>query len=115
MDLFDSSLQSSLTEKVYVKEFLDSSELQVIETTSSESLLEIQESLQLLELGTLLGSSINIPRSLLVDESRPIAYVGYESEIRRLDYTNGWPPVITTIATSDLENDWLIRSTLSYS
>ena len=114
MDLFDSSLASSLTEKVYVKEFLDSSELQVIETTTSESLIEVQESLQLLEKGTVLGSA-NIPRSLLVDESRPIAYVGYESEIRKLDYTLGWPPVITSVKTTDLENDWLIRSTLSYS
>ena len=114
MDLFDTSLASSLTEKVYVKELLDSSELQVIETTTSESLIEVQESLQLLEVGTLLGSA-NIQRSLLVDESRPIAYVGYETLIKRLDYSTGWPPVITSVSTTDLENDWLIRSTLSYS
>lgn len=57
-----------------------------------------------------LGARQKIQR---VDNSRPIAYAGFASEIKRLDYAT-WPPVITTAETSDLNRDWETRSSLTY-
>lgn len=90
--------------------------MELFDTSTPTTLTEVVVQKELLEIGTTVyvGGS-GIQRSLLVDESRPIAYVGYESEIRKLDYTYNWPPTISSVPTSDLQNDWLIRSTLSYS
>lgn len=54
-----------------------------------------------------------LERSLLVDASRPIAYVGYSSRIVRLDYAT-WPPVETTATTANVHTDWPNRATMGY-
>lgn len=66
---------------------------------------------------TLVGNlgSTSLDKCLLVDPSTPISYAGFATKIKRLDYTNGWPPVITAYITEDIQNDWAIRDTLSYS
>lgn len=50
---------------------------------------------------------------LRLDASRPIAYVGYEDRIERLDYST-YPPQKATALVSDIEESWPGRSTLSY-
>lgn len=116
MDLFDSSLDSSLTEKVYVKEFLDSSELQVIETTTSESLIEVSESLSLLEVGAVLNTGVgtSFEKSTEVDASQPFSYLAYQDKIMRLNYTT-WPPAVEVCITQQPETDWPNRTNLTYS
>ena len=52
-------------------------------------------------------------KSLQVDASRPVAYVGYATRILRLDYAS-YPPAITSRATANLAADWPNRTTLSY-
>lgn len=59
------------------------------------------------------GDGQAIERSLLVDASRPIAYVGYSSRIVRLDYAT-WPPVETTASTTNVHADWPNRASLEY-
>ena len=54
-----------------------------------------------------------LERSLLVDASRPIAYVGYADRIVRLDYAT-WPPVETTATTANVHTDWPNRASLTY-
>lgn len=59
------------------------------------------------------GGGSAIERSLLVDASRPVAYVGYSSRIVRLDYAT-WPPVETTATTANVHADWPNRASLTY-
>lgn len=59
------------------------------------------------------GGGSAIERSLLVDPSRPIAYVGYADRIARLNYI-AWPPIETTAKTTDLQADWPNRAFLEY-
>ena len=59
------------------------------------------------------ASGGSLERSLLVDASRPIAYVAYANRIVRLDYAT-WPPVETTASTTDVHTDWPNRATLGY-
>lgn len=54
-----------------------------------------------------------IERSILVDASRPVAYVGYTARIVRLDYTT-YPPVKTSTPVLDLATDWPNRASLEY-
>ena len=71
-----------------------------------------------LNLVTLVGNSVGAPAiepCLFVDPSMPIAYAGYALKIKKLDYTAGWPPVVTTAVTTDIQNDWVVRDTLPYS
>lgn len=48
-----------------------------------------------------------------VDTSRPIAYTGYPSIIKRMDYST-FPPTITKAAIADLDVYWPLRATLTY-
>lgn len=57
------------------------------------------------------GSGID--RSLLVDASRPVAYVAYANRIVRLDYAT-WPPVKSAASTADVHTDWPNRASLEY-
>ena len=59
------------------------------------------------------ASGSSLERSLLVDASRPIAYVGYADRIVRLDYAT-WPPVEMTATTADVHADWPNRTSLTY-
>lgn len=49
-----------------------------------------------------------------VDASRPIAYVGYQKRILRLDYS-ALPPSKAIAQTLNLQTDWPNRAALSYS
>jgi hypothetical protein len=60
-----------------------------------------------------LGRFVEQQKIIQVDGSRPIAYAGFASFIKRLDYST-WPPVITTAQTADLNTDWVNRQTLIY-
>lgn len=62
------------------------------------------------------GSGGTAPRdkALLLDASRPVAFVGFSGRIDRLDYSS-WPPVKSTAAVADLQASWPARQTLSYS
>lgn len=59
------------------------------------------------------GGGASLERSIEVDPSRPIAYVGYATRIKRLDYST-WPPTTTSADTADLAADWPRRATLTY-
>ena len=59
------------------------------------------------------ASGAAIERSLLVDPSRPVAYVGYAARIVRLDYAV-WPPTKSSAAVSDLAAAWPNRASLGY-
>ncbi|HET8687727.1 MAG TPA: hypothetical protein VFM18_13835 [Methanosarcina sp.] len=52
-------------------------------------------------------------KPILMDASRPIAYVGYVTRIVKLDYVV-YPPNIYYYVTSNLEADWPNRTTFTY-
>lgn len=54
-----------------------------------------------------------IERSILVDASRPVAYVAYANRIVRLDYAT-WPPVKSAASTADVQAAWPDRASLTY-
>lgn len=65
---------------------------------------------------TLVGNlgSTSLDKCLLVDPSTPISYAGFATKIKKLDYSSGWPPSISTYLTQDLPTDWDNRQSLEY-
>lgn len=52
-------------------------------------------------------------KPILMDASRPIAYVGYVTRIVKLDYVI-YPPTIAYYVTTNLEVDWPNRASFTY-
>lgn len=59
------------------------------------------------------GGGIQVEKILEVDFSRPVAYVGYATRIKRMNYSS-YPPFVDVYFTSNLNNDWPLRFSLIY-
>lgn len=93
----------------------NNTETNIIETQKENLLESVVENVVLLTNGVQVipGVPAGFTKILKVDPSRPIAYVGFQYNIMRLDYTI-WPPTKSSFTTTNLEIDWLNREELEY-